>query len=133
MNIVPIATADGTCPGHVFRPAGAGPWPGVLVYMDGIGIRPAVLELGERLAASGYLALLPDLFYRAGPYEPMNAQMVFSDPEQRKLLREKFGPHSSQAKFMADTRFFLDYLASEPDVRPGGIGTTGYCRVGRLR
>jgi hypothetical protein len=27
----------------------------------------------------------------------------------------------------------LDYLASEPDVRQGGIGTTGYCRVGRLR
>ena len=130
MSTVPITTADGTCPGHVFRPAGAGPWPGVLVYMDGIGIRPAVLELGQRLAASGYFALLPDLFYRAGPYEPMNAQAVFSDPEQRRLLRETFGPHSSQAKFMADTRFFLDYLASQPDVRPGGIGTTGYCMGG---
>jgi carboxymethylenebutenolidase len=42
--------------------------------MDGLGIRPAILEIGEQLAANGYLALLPDLYYRSGPYEPMNAR-----------------------------------------------------------
>ncbi len=40
--------------------------------MDGLGIRPALFDMGERMAAHGYFVLLPDLFYRAGRYEPMD-------------------------------------------------------------
>jgi carboxymethylenebutenolidase len=68
MDRVEIRTADGVCPSYLFHPTGGGPWPAVLMYMDGVGIRPAMLEVGERLATHGYLVLLPDLFYRAGPY-----------------------------------------------------------------
>ena len=53
-NQVEITTKDGTCPAFVYRPAGTGPWPAVLVFMDGLGIRPAMLEIGERLADNGY-------------------------------------------------------------------------------
>ena len=73
MTELEIATHDGRCPSYVWRPPGRGPWPAVLVYMDGIGIRPAMLEVGERLATQGYFVLLPDLFYRSGRYTPMNA------------------------------------------------------------
>ncbi|HET7546000.1 MAG TPA: dienelactone hydrolase family protein [Polyangiaceae bacterium] len=133
MSRIEIATADGICPSFVFRPLGDnGPWPAVLMYMDGLGIRPAMLDLGLRLSKSGYFVLLPDLFYRAGPYEPLDARTVFADPEQRKRLSEKFGSHISQAKVMADTRAFLDYLGSEPDVRAGGVGVTGYCMGGMM-
>ena len=45
-----------------------------------------MLEVGERLAAHGYFVLLPDLFYRSGPYAPMNAKTVFTVPEERKVL-----------------------------------------------
>lgn len=62
MDKIEIKTNDGTCPSYLYRPAGSGPWPAVLVYMDGLGIRPAMLEIGERLAANGYFVLLPDLF-----------------------------------------------------------------------
>ncbi|MDB4994034.1 MAG: dienelactone hydrolase family protein [Myxococcaceae bacterium] len=127
-----IATKDGVCPSYEFRPTGTGPWPGVLVFMDGLGIRPAMLEVGERLATHGYFVLLPDLFYRAGPYEPMNARTVFSDPEQVKILREKFFAHATQALIMSDTEAYLDYLASAADVKPGGVGTTGYCMGGAM-
>jgi carboxymethylenebutenolidase len=132
MSKVAIETKDGTCPSYVYRPAGSGPWPGVLVFMDGLGIRPAMLELGERLAKSGYFVLLPDLFYRSGPYEPMDPHTVFSDPEKRKVLMEKFFAHATQANIMADTGAFLDYLAAQPDVKPGGVGTTGYCMGGLM-
>ena len=42
---IEIATRDGLAPSYVFRPEGPGkgPWPAVLVFMDGIGIRPAML------------------------------------------------------------------------------------------
>ena len=133
MTRIDIITADGTCPSYVFRPpVGNGPWPAVLMFMDGVGIRPAMLDLGVRLAKSGYFVLLPDLFYRSGPYEAMDARTVFSDPEQRKRLTEKFSSLISHAGVMSDTRAFIDYLAAEPDVKAGGIGVTGYCMGGRL-
>ncbi len=132
MSKIEIQTRDGRCPSYVYRPAGEGPWPAVLVFMDGLGIRPAMLEVGERLAKSGYFVLLPDLFYRSGPYEPMDPHTVFSDPEKRKVLMEKFFAHATSTNIMADTRAFLDHIAAQPDVKKGGIGTTGYCMGGRL-
>ena len=132
MSKIEIKTRDGVCPSYVYRPTGTGPWPAVLVYMDGLAIRPALLELGERLATSGYFVLLPDLFYRSGPYAPMDPKRVFSDPEMRKVLMEKYIAHATQANIMSDTVAFLDYLAKEPDVKPGGIGVTGYCMGGMM-
>jgi carboxymethylenebutenolidase len=127
-----IKTRDGTCPSYVYQPAGKGPWPAVLVFMDGLGIRPAMLELGERLATLGYYVLLPDLYYRSGPYEPMDPHTVFSDPEKRKVLMEKFFAPATPANIMSDTRAFLDHLAAQPQVKAGGIGTTGYCMGGLM-
>ena len=59
MSELEITTRDGRCPSYVWRPLGRGAWPAVLVYMDGIGIRPAMLEVGERLATHGYFVLSP--------------------------------------------------------------------------
>jgi carboxymethylenebutenolidase len=132
MSKIEIKTKDGACPSYVYRPAGSGPWPAVLVFMDGLGIRPAMLEIGERLATHGYFVLLPDLFHRAGPYAPMDPAKVFGDPEQRKILREKFFAAATQANIMSDTQAFLDFLAGQADVKPGGIGTTGYCMGGLM-
>jgi carboxymethylenebutenolidase len=132
MSKVEIKTKDGACPSYVSRPMGSGPWPAVLVFMDGLGIRPAMLEIGERLATSGYFVLVPDLFYRSGPYEPMNPHTVFTDPEQRKVLMEKFFALATPANIMSDTGAFLDYLAAQHNVKPGGIGTTGYCMGGLM-
>jgi len=132
MSKIDIKTRDGTCPSYVYRPAGEGPKPAVLVFMDGLGIRPAMLELGERLATLGYYVLLPDLFYRSGPYEPMDPHTVFSDPEKRKVLLEKFFAPATPANIMSDTRAFLQHLAAQPQVAPGGIGTSGYCMGGLM-
>jgi carboxymethylenebutenolidase len=103
----------------------------VLVFMDGVGIRPAMLEVGERLSQHGYFTLLPDLFYRSGPYEPMDPRLVFSDPEHRKVVMAKMALAGPLA-VMSDTQAFLTFLAAQPDVKPGGIGTTGYCMGGGL-
>jgi len=132
MDQTGIRTVDGVCPSYLFRPAGDGCWPAVLMYMDGVGIRPAMLEVGERLATYGYLVLLPDLFYRSGPYAPMNAAQVFADPQQRQMLRDKFSAHISQAKVMSDTEAFLAYLGGHPNAKRGPVGVTGYCMGGRM-
>ena len=130
MSKVEIETKDGTCPSYLYRPAGSGPWPAVLIFIDGLGIRPAMLEIGGQLATYGYFVLLPDLFYRSGPYEPMDPRVVFADPDQRKTLMDRFFALATPANIMSDVRAFLDYLAAQPDVKPGCIGTTGYCLGG---
>lgn len=132
MRKIAIETPEGTCPSYVDCPAGPGPWPAVLIFMDGVGIRPAMLEVGERLATHGYFVLLPDLFYRSGPYEPMDAKTVFTDPDKRKVLNERFFALVTPARVMSDTRAMLEFLAAQPEVKPGGVGATGYCMGGLM-
>jgi carboxymethylenebutenolidase len=132
MDKIEIKTRDGLCPSYVFRPEGQGPWPGVLFFMDGPGIRPALFEMGERLAGAGYVVLMPDLFYRSGPYAPMDPKVVFSDPEKRKVVIEKYFGPANAANVMSDTGYFLDWLGASPEVKKGGVGVTGYCMGGRM-
>jgi carboxymethylenebutenolidase len=132
MTRIEIKTRDGVCPSYEYRPSGAGQWPAVLVFMDGLAIRPAMLEIGEALARHGYYTLLPDLFYRSGPYAPMDPHAIFSDPEKRKTLMEKFFSLATPANIMSDTQSFLEHIEAQKDVLRGGIGLTGYCMGGRM-
>ena len=75
---VTLTTQDGECVSYVFSPGDGGEHPAVIFYMDGLGIRPALLDMGRRLAAHGYVVLLPDLYYRAGPYTPMSPKELFA-------------------------------------------------------
>jgi carboxymethylenebutenolidase len=128
-DMIDIATPDGVASAYVFRPRGEGPWPAVLFYMDGVGIRPALFEMAGRMADQGYYVLLPDLFYRSGPYAPMDAKAIFADPEQREALRKLIGSLGPD-KVMRDTAALLDYLAAQPDVAPGPVAAVGYCMGG---
>lgn len=75
---VTFRVRDGQCPAHVFMPGGADPWPAVIVYMDAFGIRPALLQVGQRLADGGYVALIPGLFYRYGACGPLDPKVAFA-------------------------------------------------------
>ena len=57
---------------------------------------------------------------------------MFSDPEKRKILMEKYFALATPTNIMSDTRAFLDFIAAQPDVKPGKIGTTGYCMGGLM-
>lgn len=129
---VTIETRDGQCPTHVFTPAGTGPWPAVIFFMDGLGIRPTLFEMGQRLADAGYLVLLPDMFYRAGPYEPMNAREILGSGGS---FREKVGhlfATTNNRRASEDTGAFLAYIDSRKDVAGRKVGTTGYCMGGAM-
>lgn len=127
---VSIRTRDGECPTQVLTPDGEGPWPAVIIYMDALGIRPALTDVAGRLGNAGYVALLPDLFYRYGPYEPMDPKEVFAGD-----FRAVIGPLAATTdnrKAAEDTRSFIDYLDSRHDVRRPKIGTVGFCMGGAM-
>lgn len=128
---IQIKTQDGSCPTHIFTPAGRGPWPGAILFMDGIGIRPALFEMAERLANAGYYVAMPDLYYRIGPTS-YNAKSVFSVPAEREDLMMRALPSASTANVMRDATAFLAHLEHEPNVRGEQFGVTGYCLGGRL-
>jgi carboxymethylenebutenolidase len=132
MTEIALETRDGVCPSFVYHPEGQGPWPAILLYMDGPGIRPAVHDVAKRLAGYGYLVLLPDLFYRSGPYAPIDPKVVFTNPELRDQHRQKFMAVTTPERIMSDTGYFLDYLDGRADVKPSPIGVTGYCMGGRF-
>ena len=129
---VVIRTADGECPTSVFTPGGdSGPWPAVIFYMDGLGIRPVLFEMGQRLADAGFVVLLPDLFYRIGPYDPLDVEAVFAAPDVRAALRPMIDSTDNR-RAADDTAAFLDYLDSRHDVAGTKVGTTGYCMGGAI-
>ncbi|NGY04994.1 dienelactone hydrolase family protein [Solimonas terrae] len=130
MTPIQIKTADGDCRAWLFRPPTGGPGPGVLMYMDALGIRPAMFEIADQLAGYGYVVLLPDLFWRSGVYEPMDPRTVLGDPVLRQNTLGRLMADNTPARVMADTRAFIDCLHAQPDVTAGGIGVTGYCMGG---
>lgn len=132
MQKIEIRTRDGVCPAYVYTPSRSGPWPGVLMYLDGPGMRPALQEMAERLAGEGYVVLLPDIFWRSGAYAPIDPRVVFADPALKQAHIEKIMAPATTERVMSDTQAFLDVLAARPDVKPGPVGVVGYCMGGRL-
>src|SRR6185437_15371765 len=113
---VSIRTRDGECPAHVFTPDGAGPWPAVIVYMDAFGIRPALMQVGERVASGGYVALDPKEAF-AGDFRAMVGPLMAT---------------TDNARLAQDTEAFLAYLDTRHDVAGAKVGTVGFCMGGGM-
>lgn len=127
-----IKTRDGECRSWTFTPDdGKGPWPGVLFCMDGLGIRPALFAMAQRLADAGFVVLLPDLFYRAGVYEPLDPREVFASGDVRAALAPLMGATDNE-RAARDAEAFLDNLQARDDVSGSHFGTTGYCMGGGI-
>ncbi|MGZ5235286.1 MAG: dienelactone hydrolase family protein, partial [Caldimonas sp.] len=81
---VAIRTPEGSCDAAFIHPA-SGAYPGVLVWPDAFGLRPAMRAMGRRLAAEGYAVLVPNPFYRVAraPVYESAAKVDFNDPATR--------------------------------------------------
>jgi len=128
---VQIPASDGVSSGTLHVPDGQGPWPGVLVFTDIFGPRDTFLAMGDRLAGLGYVALIPDVYYREGGYPPFDVRTAFSDEQERNRL---FGLARTltNERVVADANAYADFLLARPEVRGSAIGAHGYCMGGRL-
>jgi carboxymethylenebutenolidase len=137
-SVLTLTTPDGPCTTEVATPQGTGPWPAVIVFFDGAGLRPAQTRIAERIAASGYVAVQPDLFHRSPPLSGFLGgtvtlaalSKVFHDPELRgKFMANWILPAVSYENLEKTIGAVLEHIAKRSDVR-GPIGTTGYCMGG---
>jgi carboxymethylenebutenolidase len=126
---IDVTTPDGVIDVHVFTPAGAGPWPLVLFYMDAFGVRPQLAGMAGRLAALGYTVALPNLYYRSGAYAPFNPAEVAAGGAERDRFKGMIAS-INDTLVMRDTAAALTVLDQTPEVRAGAIAAVGYCMGG---
>jgi carboxymethylenebutenolidase len=131
---VTIKTADGTCDAAFFHPA-SGAHPGVLLWSDAAGLRPAMRDMGRRLAADGYAVLVPNPFYRVAksPQFESAAGVDFGDPATRAKLGSLMGSVTVTGAAERDAAAYIAFLDSQTQVDLAKkIGVQGYCMGGPL-
>lgn len=127
---VAIATADGTCDAAFFHPAGKGRWPGVVIFTDILGLRPAFRDMGKRMAAAGYAVVVPNPFYRTRKAPVIDGPFEFSNPTDRAKLTELTAPLNTATK-TADAAAYIAWLDKQAQVDTRKkIGVQGYCMGG---
>lgn len=130
-----IATADGEADAFAAFPGNGERHPGVLMYADGFGIRPALREMARELAGHGYYVLVPNYFYRHGPAPVIELPEYIGD-EVRAAVFAQLMPlieaHLGDDRVLSDADSFLRFLTAQPEVAAGAVAVTGYCIGGLL-
>jgi carboxymethylenebutenolidase len=126
---VKIKTPDGTCDAYFVHPA-SGSAPGVIMWPDILGLRPAARQMGKRLAESGYAVIVVNPFYRSKPAPVIPNGAKFSDPAIRSIVMPLAGTMTA-ATTVTDATAFVAFLDSQAAVdKRKKIGTIGYCMSG---
>ena len=115
---VSYKSGDETVSGMIYAPAGKGPFPALIVIHEWWGLNDWVKEQTEKLAAQGYVALAVDLYRGKVATDPSEAHELMRGLPQDRGIR--------------DMQAAYDYLAARKDVKPGRIGSIGWCMGGGL-
>ena len=131
---VTIKTPDGECDAAFIHPA-TGAHPGVVIWPDAFGLRPAMRDMARRLAAEGYAVLVPNPFYRVGraPMFDSAAAFNFQDQADMARLRPLMSSVNAPGAAEKDAVAYVAFLdAQAPVDKSKKIGTQGYCMGGPL-
>ncbi|MDB5460324.1 MAG: dienelactone hydrolase [Caulobacteraceae bacterium] len=129
---VMIQTADGIADAALYHPKGKGPWPGVVMFVDVLGLRPAFRDMGRRLASSGYTVLVPNPFYRTRKAPVIEGPFDFANPADFAKLTPLRAPLTPDA-VARDEATWISYLDRQPTVsKKAKMGVAGYCMGGPM-
>src|SRR6202163_4616899 len=124
---VNVTTPDGAADCYFVHPA-TGTAPGVLMWPDIFGLRPAFRQMGKRLAESGYSVLVVNQFYRAK--KAPTAEAGGATPIQQVM---PLAQGLNETTHMTDAKAFIGWLDGQTSVaRNRKMGTQGYCMGGPI-
>ena len=124
---VTVTTPDGVADCYFVHPA-SGTAPGVLMWPDIFGLRPAFQKMGKRLAESGYSVLVVNPFYRVK--KAPTAEAGGATPIQDLMPLARALTETTQ---MTDAKAFIGWLDGQPSVaKDRKMGTQGYCMGGPI-
>jgi carboxymethylenebutenolidase len=130
---VDVKTPDGTCDAAFIHPT-TGSHPAVIIWPDAFGLRPAMVDMGKRIAADGYSVLVPNPYYRMAkaPGIDMNG-FNFSNQADMAKLRPLMGSIGAAGAAEKDAVAFVAFLDAQKPVNASKkVGTQGYCMGGPL-
>ena len=132
-----IDTGDGPAEAWLARPGAPDrDVPGVLLFMDAIGLRPRIREMADRIAGWGYAVLAPNVFHRSGTAAETSPDTDLRAPGERERFFEKAIPrmHALTTDLSrADTARYLDALVAADGVSGDApVAVVGYCMGVRL-
>ena len=123
---IDVTTPDGVADCHFVHPS-SGAHPGVLIWPDAFGLRPAKIQMASRLAESGYSVLVVNQYYRSQRAPIVNTTDFAA-------VRDTLGPLMGSLNAdtqTRDARAFISFLDTQPEVdRNRKMGTMGYCMGG---
>ncbi len=129
---VDVPMASGVADSALFYPEGRGKWPAVLVWTDILGLRPVFREMGQRLAAEGYVVLVPNPFYRNAKAPVVDGSFDFSKPEDRAKVMPMAAALTADAN-ISDAKSYVAFLDAQPQTdKKKKMGVQGYCMGGPL-
>jgi carboxymethylenebutenolidase len=127
---VNVPMASGVSDSALFYPEGKGPWPAVLVWTDILGLRPVFREMGRRLAAEGYVVLVPNPFYRSAKAPVVDGSFDFSKPEDRAKVMPMAAALNADTN-ISDAKAYTSFLDQQPQTdKSKKMGVQGYCMGG---
>jgi carboxymethylenebutenolidase len=130
-TMVEIKTPDGTCDAAFSHPT-TGSYPAVIIWADAFGLRPALRDMGKRLAGEGYAVLAPNPYYRVGKGTLLDTK-TFSFQNDRAKLTPLMGSIQADGAAEKDAAAFVAWLDTQKQVNASKkIGTQGYCMGGPL-
>jgi len=131
---VQVKTPDGTCDAAFIHPS-SGSHPAALIWADAFGLRPAMCDIGKRIAAEGYSVLVPNPFYRVAkaPVIEDPSSFSFQNPADMAKLRPLMASINAAGAAEKDAAAFIAFLDAQQQVNKAKkIGTQGYCMGGPL-
>lgn len=127
-SVVEVKTADGTADCFFAHPA-EGKHPGVLLWPDFMGRRPAYHQLATRLAESGYAVLVMNPYYR-GAKAPILEKADFDNEVAMKQFQD-LSKDVKVAGIVSDAKSCIAFLDAQASTDTGrGVGAMGYCYGG---
>ena len=121
-----VTTPDGVSDSYFVHPS-SGSHPGVLIWPDAFGLRPAKRQMAKRLAESGYAVLLVNQYYRSQRAPIVNTTNFAEVSDTLRPLMGTLNPETQ----VRDARAFIGFLDRQQAVDSNRkMGTMGYCMGG---
>lgn len=117
--LVNVSTKDGDMECFVAYPEQGVPFPPVILYMDAPGVREELYNFVRRIAAQGYFAVIPNLYYRFGLRDPGGRMMEMLELHTNGMI-------------ISDTESLISWIDEQAQSKAGPMGCIGYCMSGKF-
>ncbi len=117
-EMVSLEVNGKTTAAYLVAPEGDGPWPGVVVIQEWWGLEEHIKDVARRLAAAGFVAIAPDLYYGE----------IATEPDDARKLRMALDWDQA----LTAIQVAVDTLVARDEVLPKNVAMTGFCMGGGL-